>query len=65
MNLAPLTMLSVVTTVRAGVHSLFSFGGHSGIRGRTPAFGGGGRQARYRPHVPNGKWVMKYHRHRQ
>lgn len=34
----------------------------------TPQISGGGhhkRHERFHPDIPNGKWVMKYHRHRR
>ena len=40
-------------------------GSDNGVRSRTPQIGKGiGKQPKFRPKSPNGKWVMKHHRRR-
>ena len=58
----PFRLLAILDAIK----SQFNFWDvNSGTSGRTPQFSRGHTQRpKYRPQVPDGKWVMKYHRGR-
>ena len=54
-------MLAILATVGRGIYDTFIPEGNAP---RTPHMPHRGRHHRYKPHISNGKWVMKYHRGR-
>jgi len=65
MNKGTMLMVKLIA-VMASVGSDFMHGFIlEGNKPRTPQIAMGGLTTRHRPHIPNGKWVMKYHRSRR
>ncbi len=62
MKLRDLLVLNILAATLNGIKDLFV---PEGNRSRTPSFGRShSRAVRFKPHIPDGKWVMKYHRSR-
>ncbi len=59
-----LMLVSLAGMADAVGHFLHLGGGSDRIRSHTPHVGGGGhrKQPRYKPYIPDGKYVMKFHR---